>query len=318
MAKRATGGGAKSAARARHSRTAGDKPAEPSEASPGSKSPAPGLYLVATPIGNLGDVTLRAIDLLGRVDLVACEDTRMTERLLQRHGIRARLTPYHDHNAERVRPALLRRLAGGASLALVSDAGTPLVSDPGYKLVREAIAAGIPVTALPGPSAALVALQLSGLPTDRFLFAGFLPSRDAARRRALAELAKVPATLVFFETAPRLAETLAAMAEILGDRPAAVARELTKLFEEVRRDGTAALARHYAEAGPPKGEIAVVVGPPSEPVPAAPGEIDAALAAALARMSLKDAVAAVAAATGEPRRDVYARALALQRRPGPA
>ena len=315
MAKRAKDVGVKAATRARASRTAGDEPVEPSEASVGSKSPAPGLYLVATPIGNLGDVTLRALELLARVDLVACEDTRITERLLARHGIRARLTPYHDHNADRVRPQLLRRLAGGASLALVSDAGTPLVSDPGYKLVRAAIDAGIPVTALPGPTAALVALQLSGLPTDRFLFAGFLPRGDAARRRALAGLAPVPATLILFETAPRLAATLAAMAETLGDRPAAVARELTKLFEEVRRDGLGALARHYAEAGPPKGEIVLVVAPPSAPVPAAPGEIDAALEAALARMSLKDAVAAVAAATGEPRRAVYARALALQRRP---
>jgi 16S rRNA (cytidine1402-2'-O)-methyltransferase len=317
MAKRATGGGTKATTRARASRAAGDKRVEPSEAPSGSKSPAPGLYLVATPIGNLGDITLRAIDLLGRVDLVACEDTRVTERLFRRHGIRTRLAPYHEHNAERARPELIRRLAGGASVALVSDAGTPLVSDPGHKLVRSAIEAGISVTALPGPSAALAALQLSGLPSDRFLFAGFLPSRDAARLRALAELAAVPATLIFFETAPRLVETLAAMAERLGDRPAAVARELTKLFEEVRRDGVAALARHYAEAGPPKGELVILVGPPPDPARAAPTEIDAALEIALARMSLKDAVAAVAAATGEPRREVYARALAL-RRPGPA
>jgi 16S rRNA (cytidine1402-2'-O)-methyltransferase len=314
MAKRATGGGAGSATRARHSPAAGDEPVEPTEAPSGSKSAPPGLYLVATPIGNLGDITLRAIDLLGRVDLIACEDTRVTERLLARHGIRAELTPYHEHNAERARPALLRRLAAGGSVALVSDAGTPLVSDPGYKLLREAIRAGIAVTALPGPSAALAALQLSGLPTDRFLFAGFLPSRAAQRRRALAELAPVPATLIVFETAPRLAASLADMAELFGDRPAAVARELTKLFEEVRRDRLAALAAHYAEAGPPKGEIVVVVGAPQPAAPATAGEIDAALEAALAGMSLKDAVAAVAAATGEPRKAVYARALALKQR----
>jgi len=314
MARRAKGGGTASATRARHSRAAGDERAEPSEAPRGSKSPEPGLYLVATPIGNLGDITLRAIELLGAVDLVAAEDTRVTERLMARHGIRARLTPYHEHNAERARPELLRRLAAGERIALVSDAGTPLVSDPGYKLVREAIAAGIAVTALPGPSAALTALQLSGLPSDRFLFAGFLPSREGQRERALAELAGIPATLVFFESAPRLAEALAAMAAAFGDRPAAVARELTKLFEEVRRGNLAALAAHYASGGPPKGEIAIVVGPPAEPVAATADELDAALAAALARMSLKDAVAAVTAATGTPRRAVYARALALQRR----
>jgi 16S rRNA (cytidine1402-2'-O)-methyltransferase len=197
-------------------------------------------------------------------------------------------------------------------VALVSDAGTPLVSDPGFKLVREAVAEGLPVTTLPGPSAPLAALVLSGLPTDRFLFAGFLPTRSASRQRALGELAPVRATLVFFEAAPRLAASLADMAAALGDRPAAVARELTKLFEEIRRDGLTALAAHYAEAGPPRGEVVIVVGPPDETAAAASAEsLDARLEAALADMSLKDASAAVAAATGVPRREVYARALAL-------
>lgn len=262
----------------------------------------------------MGDITLRAIETLRQVDLVACEDTRVTAKLMARHGIQARLVPYHEHNAERMRPELLRRLAEGEAVALVSDAGTPLVSDPGYKLVRAAIEAGHPVTTLPGPSAALAGLLLSGLPPDRFLFAGFLPAKAGERRRTLNELAGVPATLIFYESAQRLAECLADMAERLGDRPAAVARELTKLHEEVRRGGLADLARHYGEAGPPKGEIVLVVGPPAAEAEAeavSPEDLDARLKAALMRMSLKDAVAAVTAATGRPRREVYARALAL-------
>ena len=275
--------------------------------------PAPGLYLVATPIGNAADITLRALDLLRGADLVACEDTRLTGRLLQRYGIAAKLTPYHEHNAERVRPALLARLREGARVALVSDAGTPLVSDPGYKLVAAAIAEALPVTAAPGPSAALTALLLSGLPPDRFLFAGFLPSRSAARRSALRELAAVPATLIFYESPQRLPESLADMAALLGDRPACVARELTKLYEEVRRDRLAALAAHYAETGPPKGEIVVVTGPPgAAPEPEA-ADLDALLREALATMRLREAAAHVAAATGLPRRRVYARALDLTR-----
>src|SRR5262249_10617309 len=204
---------------------------------------AGGLYLVATPIGNLGDVTLRALATLAAADLVACEDTRVTARLLERYGIRTALTPYHDHNAAVARPKILARLRDGDAVALVSDAGTPLVSDPGYRLVRAAQEEGFAVTAVPGPSAALAALSVAGLPTDRFFFEGFLPPKDAARRSRIAELARIPATLVLFESGSRVAEALAALASGLGDRPAAVCRELTKLHEEVRRDRLAALAR---------------------------------------------------------------------------
>jgi 16S rRNA (cytidine1402-2'-O)-methyltransferase len=277
---------------------------------PAGRQPARGLVVVATPIGNRHDITLRALALLQNVDLVACEDSRVTGKLLAMHGIRAPLLAYHEHNAERVRPQLLARLAKGERIALVSDAGMPLISDPGYKLVRAAIAAGLPVSVAPGPSAVLAALVLSGLPTDRFLFAGFLPPRQAARRSALAELAELKASLIFFEAPSRLAAALADMAAVLGDRDAAVARELTKLFEEVRRDRLTALAAHYDAAGPPKGELVVTVGPPAD-APPADADIDAQLRAALAQHSLRDAVAAVAAASGVPRREVYRRALAL-------
>ena len=273
---------------------------------------SPGLYIVATPIGNLGDITLRALDVLKRADAILCEDTRVTATLARRYGLSAERIAYHDHNADTVRPGLIARLAAGAALALVSDAGTPLVSDPGFKLVREAVAAGISVTAVPGASAALAALTVSGLPTDRFLFAGFLPAKSAARRRELRELAAVPASMIFYETGPRLAEALADMAAMLGDRPAAVARELTKLHEEVRREGLLALAEHYRKAGPPKGEIVVIVGPPAADTAVSEVDLDAQLAAALRTASLREASAAVAAATGLPRRHVYARALALQ------
>ena len=272
---------------------------------------APGLYLVATPIGNLADVTLRALDVLRGVDTVLCEDTRVTSKLLARYGIAAATQPYHDHNAERVRPEILARLKAGAALALVSDAGTPLVSDPGYKLVREALAAGVGVTAVPGPSAALTALLSSGLPPDRFLFAGFLPAKVVARRRTLEALKDVTATLLFYESAPRLAASLADMAASLGARPAAVARELTKLHEEVRRGSLAELAAHYRDSGPPKGELVIVVGPPV-PAAASDAELDHALRAALARKTLREAVEDVAAASGARRRHVYVRALALK------
>jgi 16S rRNA (cytidine1402-2'-O)-methyltransferase len=272
---------------------------------------APGLYLVATPIGNLRDLTFRARDTLAAADLIACEDTRITARLLAHYGIATRLCLYHDHNAERARPVLLERLAGGARVALVSDAGTPLVSDPGYKLVREALARGIPVTTVPGPSAALSALQLSGLPSDRFLFAGFLPAKSAARRAALRELAPVPATLVFFESSARLAASLSDMAEMLGERRAAVAREITKLYEEVRRASLAELAHFYASAGPPRGEIAVVVGAPPQPEATSAERVDALLQAALAEHSPRDAAASVARQTGAPKRLVYRRAIEL-------
>jgi 16S rRNA (cytidine1402-2'-O)-methyltransferase len=268
------------------------------------------LLLVATPIGNLGDITARALEGLKTADLIACEDSRVTVRLLQHAGIEKPLLPYHDHNAEAMRPKILARIAGGERVALVSDAGTPLISDPGYKLVQAAVAAGLAVTMLPGPSAPIMALALSGLPSDRFLFGGFLPPKSKARRDAVAEAARAPVTLLFFETAPRLVESLKDMLTVLGDRPAAVARELTKMFEEVRRDRLSALIAHYEEAGPPKGEIVIVVGPPEEAAVSA-DDVDTLLRRALASMSVKDAAATVAAATGTPKRAVYARALEL-------
>jgi len=272
---------------------------------------APGLYLVATPIGNLGDVTLRALTVLRAVDRIFCEDTRVTARLLARYDITAPLDLYHDHNAERARPAILAALRHGGSVALVSDAGTPLISDPGYKLVRAAIAENLPVTALPGPSAALTALILSGLPPDVFLVAGFLPPRRAARRRALERWSALAATLVFFEGAPRLAECLGDMAEVLGNRAAAVARELTKLHEQIRRGRLADLAAHYREAGPPRGEVVIVVGPP-EPIAPDQATVDNRLRAALADLGMRDAAARVAAETRLPRSELYRRALAIR------
>jgi 16S rRNA (cytidine1402-2'-O)-methyltransferase len=271
----------------------------------------PGLYLVSTPIGNARDITLRALDVLKMADAVACEDTRTTAKLLTMHGLRASLLPYHDHNAERQRPLLLARLAKGETLALVSDAGTPLVSDPGYKLVKEAIAAGHRVFPIPGASASLAALAVAGLPTDRFAFLGFPPPKSAARRRWLGEAAQFPGTLVYFESPQRLAESLADAAIVLGDRPAAVARELTKLFEETRRDRLTALAEAYRQAGPPKGEVVVVVGPPEESAASA-ADLDAVLAEALARgFSVKDAASEAALRLGVARKEAYQRALAL-------
>ncbi|MFQ5957947.1 MAG: 16S rRNA (cytidine(1402)-2'-O)-methyltransferase [Alphaproteobacteria bacterium] len=271
---------------------------------------AAGLYLVATPIGNAADITLHALEVLAAADVVACEDTRVTGKLLAIHGVRASLTPYHEHNARHARPQLIARIARGEAVALAADAGTPLISDPGYKLVAEAVARGLAVTTVPGASAPLAALTVSGLPTDRFLFAGFLPPRKAARQKALAEIAAVRATLVVFESPRRLAAALADMADVLGARPAAVARELTKRFEEVRRGSLADLARHYGDAGAPKGEIVVVVGPP-EAAETDAEDVDARLRAALATQSVRDAATAVAAATGLSRRKLYARALAL-------
>ena len=272
------------------------------------------LGLVATPIGNLGDISARALDWLRMADVIACEDSRVSGRLLQHFGIEKKLVVYHDHNADEMRPLLLERLAKGQRIALISDAGTPLISDPGYKLVRAAADSGARVTALPGPSAPVMALVLSGLPTDRFMFAGFLPVKSAARRQVAAELAAVPASLIFFETAPRLAESLADLAAVLGNRPAAVARELTKLYEEVRRGALLDLAAHYQEAGPPKGEIVLVIAPPA-PETAVAFDLDAALREALTRLSVKDAAASVAATSGLQRRLVYARALELARNP---
>jgi 16S rRNA (cytidine1402-2'-O)-methyltransferase len=280
---------------------------------PGAGRPFVGLYLVATPIGNARDVTLRALDILAAVDVIACEDTRVTGKLMTIYGIDTPLLSYREHTAERLRPQLIKRLNNGETVALVSDAGTPLVSDPGYKLVRACIEAHLPVTPVPGPSSVLAAAVISGLPMDRFLFAGFLPPRAAARRRALADLAPVPATQVFLESPRRLASSLADMADVLGDRSAAVARELTKVFEEVRRGTLVQLARHYRAEGPPKGEVTVVVAP-GAPVPdISATEVERLLGIALARLSVRDAVAQVAAATGLPRSQVYDRALSLKR-----
>ncbi len=286
--------------------------AEPNDAALGSK-PAklgPGLYLVATPIGNLSDITLRALEVLSTANTLACEDTRVTRKLLRAYGLDRPMTAYHEHNAERVRPRLIERLKNGESVALVSDAGTPLISDPGYKLVRAAVAEGLRVSVLPGPSAPLAALVVSGQPSDRFLYAGFLPAKRIARRKALMELSGISATLIFLESSRRLAAALEDMAQVLGARPAAVVRELTKLFEEVRRGDLADLAAQYRADGPPKGEIAIVVGPAEREAPQA-ADLDRLLAAALEQASLRDAATRVAAETGVPRRKVYARALAL-------
>lgn len=270
---------------------------------------SPGLYIVATPIGNLGDITIRAVEVLRGVAAVACEDTRVTGKLLNHLGLKKRMIRYDDHAEESTRAHLLA-LAAEAPVALVSDAGTPLISDPGFRLVRAAREAGIAITSLPGPSAAIVALTLSGLPSDRFLFAGFLPAKDKARRDVLAELAAVPATLVFYETAPRLGDTLAAIGDVLSDRPVAVGRELTKKFEEMRAGSPAELISHYANH-PPKGEIVLLVGPPVAG-PASADDADALLRAELASAKPSQAAAKVAMLTGLDRKALYARALELK------
>jgi 16S rRNA (cytidine1402-2'-O)-methyltransferase len=272
---------------------------------------APGLYVVATPIGNLADVTLRALSILAAADLILAEDTRVSRTLLSRYGIETALSPYHEHNAAAARPRAILRIAEGRALALISDAGTPLISDPGYKLVSEAIAAGLAVTAAPGASAALAALCVAGLPTDRFFFEGFLPPRSGARRERINALARVPGTLVFYEAPSRLAETLADLLIELGARPAAVARELTKLHEEVRRGPLDVLSQHYAGAGEPKGEIVIVVGAAGAAEAISEEALAEELRLALGALSVKDAAAAVAARNGLPRRQVYALALAL-------
>ncbi|MEX2642620.1 MAG: 16S rRNA (cytidine(1402)-2'-O)-methyltransferase [Acetobacterales bacterium] len=291
------------------------KAAEASGGETGSKhAPFSGLVVVATPIGNLEDLGARAARALRTADVVACEDTRTSGRLLAHLGAATPRVAYHEHNAERMRPILMKRLKAGETVALVSDAGTPLISDPGFKLVRACFQAGIVVTTVPGPSAVLAALVLAGLPTDRFYFGGFLPPKSAARRRSLEEVAALQATLLFFESAQRLPASLADMAASLGDRPAAVAREMTKLYEEVRRDGLAALAAHYAGAGPPKGEVVVVVAPPAAAETPSEETLDTRLKALLDRgVSVRDAAATVASETGAPRRALYARALALGR-----
>jgi 16S rRNA (cytidine1402-2'-O)-methyltransferase len=273
---------------------------------------AAGLYVVATPIGNLTDVSIRALSTLASADLVLCEDTRITRRLLDRYGLAPSLLAYHDHNAASVRPKILAKLAEGAAVALVSDAGTPLVSDPGYKLVQAAIGAGHKVFPVPGASAALAALVVAGLPTDRFFFEGFLPAKSGQRKNRVAELAAIPATLVFYETGPRLAESLADLSTVLGARSAAVCRELTKSFEEVRRGSLAELASHYKNASEPKGEIVLVIGP-SDPdaEKISDAQVDALLGDALKKFSVKDAASLIANETGLSRREIYQRALAL-------
>jgi 16S rRNA (cytidine1402-2'-O)-methyltransferase len=274
-------------------------------------SVAAGLHLVATPIGNLGDITLRALETLAGVDTIACEDTRITRRLTERYGIAAALIPYHEHNAATARPKILERLAQGAAIALVSDAGTPLISDPGFKLVREACAAGHAVTALPGASSVLTALSVAALPTDRFFFEGFLPAREGARRARLSELARIEATLVLFESGNRVQGTLADLAEIMGAREGAICRELTKLHEEVTRGSLAELAGR-AESLETRGEFVLVIGPPAADAQAITDDaLDDLLRDQLKAHSVKDAVAHAVALSGRPRREVYARALEL-------
>ncbi len=275
----------------------------------------PGLHVVATPIGNLGDISFRALATLAAADAVIAEDTRVTKTLLAHYGIATPLVAYHEHNAAVMRPHLLARLASGAALALVSDAGTPLISDPGFKLVTEAVANQIAVTSIPGASAVLAALVVAGLPTDRFFFEGFLPVKSAAKRQRISELAAIPGTLVFFESPRRTAETLADLAAVLGDREAALARELTKHFETVRRGRLNDLAAALAAEPAPKGEIVLLVGPPGQDAPELlQSNLDDLLGKALETHSVKDAAALVSAETGQPRRKVYARALELNAR----
>ncbi|WP_144223349.1 16S rRNA (cytidine(1402)-2'-O)-methyltransferase [Mesorhizobium amorphae] len=270
------------------------------------------LYLVATPIGNLADITLRALETLASADLVACEDTRVSRVLLERYGIRRRTTAYHEHNAAEAGPKLIAALEQGQSVALISDAGTPLVSDPGYRLVGEAIERGIRVVPIPGPSAPLAALTASGLPSDTFLFAGFLPAKTGQRQTRLEELKAVPATLIFFESPRRLAETLGAMAEVLGGtRPAAIGRELTKTFEEMRPGTLAELAAHYAAADTPKGEIVICVGPPVARTEG-PADIDRLLLSLAAEMPTSKAAAEAAKMTGGQKQVLYRRLLELK------
>ncbi|MCR4522019.1 MULTISPECIES: 16S rRNA (cytidine(1402)-2'-O)-methyltransferase [Bosea] len=275
---------------------------------------APGLHIVATPIGNLRDISFRALATLAAADAILAEDTRTSKTLLAHYGISTPLLPYHEHNAAQMRPKVLAKLREGGKLALISDAGTPLVSDPGYKLVAELVAEGLPVTGIPGPSAVLAALVLAGLPTDRFFFEGFLPPKSGGRRTRLTELAAIPGTLVFFESPRRLAEMLTDAAAVLGARSGAVARELTKFYETVRRGTLPELAAHYESEEEARGEIVVIIGPPGAADLVTSDEaIDERLRAAMAKVSLKEAVAQVAAETGQPRRKVYARALELTR-----
>ncbi len=272
---------------------------------------APGLHLVATPIGNLADITLRALETLAGVDVIACEDTRITRRLTERYAISAELALYHEHNAAQARPKILERLAQGAAIALVSDAGTPLISDPGFKLVREVCAAGHAGIAVPGPSSVLTALSVAALPSDRFFFEGFLPAKEHARRARLSELARIDSTLVMFESGNRVQDTLRDLAAIMAGRDAAICRELTKLHEEVKRAPVAELAAG-ADALETRGEFVLVIGPPADDAGVMDeNSLDDLLRAQLARGSVKDAVAHAVELSGRPRREVYARALEL-------
>jgi 16S rRNA (cytidine1402-2'-O)-methyltransferase len=273
--------------------------------------PVPGLYLVATPIGHLGDITLRALETLAGVDIIACEDTRITRRLTERYAISAQLKQYHEHNAVLARPKILEKLAQGASIALVSDAGTPLISDPGFKLVREVCAAGHAVIAIPGASSVLTALSVAALPTDRFFFEGFLPPKQQARRSRLTELSRIDATLVMFESGNRIADTLADLAGIMAERDAAICRELTKMHEEILRAPIAELAKQ-ADTLETRGEFVLIIGPPrADALAMTPQDLDDLLRSSLARDSVKDAVAHAVELSGRPRREVYARALEL-------
>lgn len=272
----------------------------------------PGLYLVATPIGNLRDITLRALDVLNGCDLIACEDTRVSRKLLDHFGVRTAVQSYHEHNAARERPKLLQRIAEGQSVALVSDAGTPLISDPGYKLVREAVQQGYGVTAIPGASSVLAGLCVSALSTDRFFFGGFLPSRESACRKLARELAVIPATLVLFESPARLSKSLPVLAEVLGAREAAVTRELTKKFEEIRRGSLPELAEYYATAVSPKGEVVLVIAFADAADGESAFDLEAMLGKAMAKLSLRDAVAEVSVLTGAPRKQIYELALKLR------
>jgi len=273
------------------------------------------LSIIATPIGNAADISLRALETLAHVDVLACEDTRVTSKLLARHGIKVPLITYHEHNGEKIRPIIIKRLKQGENVALVSDAGTPLISDPGYKLVRACAEEGLNVVALPGPSAVMAALVLSGLPTDRFLFAGFLPPKQGQRTKELIELSRIPATLVFMESPRRLTARLAHMQEILGDREASVSREITKLYEETRRGTLGELAEMYERDGSTKGEAMIVVGPPLKSDTVDEASLDEVLTTALAEASLRDAVNEVTEITGLPRKMVYQHALELNKKP---